>query len=465
MFIVHNIFYFFFFIVIGVIYFASLGWLLVVLLLKKHILFIDLERDLFSQFALSLLCGILINFSSILIFQSFKISIVISSSLAFLGLILFLKNNLISNINIKICVNRTVKLLGVLCISFLIISPIIIEPLKEWDVRTYWFFHAKMMYYAGSLGLSAGWLHPSVGSTHIDYPNIIPSLAAQINYYFGFWNEYLPKMSIYYFYFPILFWLFSFAKKNFGFIFLLLIFPFGFYPHIWDGMMDGILAIYFCISILLFFRYLANERYIDLVSSIICLLLLPNIKNEGYLLLITGLAGFSTSLLINKKYKKLFFRNYGWLEIVPLIMVFSPTLLWVVYKQVWNISNDLQIGTLTSIQRIIIRLIDGSLLNILSSSYTQLSFLLIFASLSIAILFLVRRSFSISIYPIIVMIIIYFIGLTTIYLLTPLDLTWHLEYSIDRTLLPIRGCLLLIVYFVIDNLGKTEKQFQQEIVN
>src|SRR5258706_16435582 len=70
----------------------------------------------------------------------------------------------------------------------------------------YLVFHAKMIYTAGAFGQSTGWQNPVVAFSHPDYPNLVPTLAAQAAFVVGFWNEYIPKISLFFMLGPSIIW-------------------------------------------------------------------------------------------------------------------------------------------------------------------------------------------------------------------------------------------------------------------
>jgi hypothetical protein len=73
-------------------------------------------------------------------------------------------------------------------------AAIILDPLTDWDARSIWFFHGKMIFYGGGLTRETGLDLPGV--PHARYPMLVPGLAGQIAGVVGFWNEYLPKFSL-----------------------------------------------------------------------------------------------------------------------------------------------------------------------------------------------------------------------------------------------------------------------------
>ncbi len=71
---------------------------------------------------------------------------------------------------------------------------ILLDPLQDWDARSIWFFHGKMIFYSGGLTTATGL--DLAGVPHPNYPKLVPALAGQIAAVIGFWNEYLPKLSL-----------------------------------------------------------------------------------------------------------------------------------------------------------------------------------------------------------------------------------------------------------------------------
>jgi len=155
---------------------------------------------------------------------------------------------------------------------------------------------------------------PSIGFSHLDYPNLVPTLAAQFAFIMGFWNEYLPKISLFFILVPAVIFIFSFERRSFSFIALLITSLFTMNPWIWNGYMDGYLAIYFALSMLLFGRYLDTGKIQDLLSSILCLFLLLYLKNEGALAVIAGACSMIVVSLVRKNsisLKEFFRKNWG----------------------------------------------------------------------------------------------------------------------------------------------------------
>jgi hypothetical protein len=406
-----------------------------------------------EKFPLILTTGLLVNHLILLLSQSLKLSLLLGVIICGCGLALFIMRR-----KKEIIFDRHrdwFPILAIVIILMLYYFTILHDPLEDWDARSIWFFHAKMIWSAESINLNAGWNHPSVQFSHVDYPILIPTLAAQLSYVLGYWNEYAPKFSLFLLLIPAIFWIFSFYSRRFSFLFLALVFPFGLKSHLWNGSMDGYIAFYSAISLLLLGRYFQERRLIDLMSAMSCLALLSNIKNEGILIglvvivsiAITGILSTTFKLIEFKKFFSLY--RVGWLAII-----ITPCILWsVFYKYKWHLVNDLQIGTSQAFFRIINRFSDGVSFPLIlkrtilhDESAVWLALITFIASF---ILLKVLKQHAISWIPALITAIVYYGCLVIIYLMTPSDLNWHLSTSVQRVMLTVSSCMIAGTFFVL----------------
>jgi hypothetical protein len=438
---------------LGFLYFIGLGWLIMELLFHQDSICGHENILLLRKIPLGITLGLIANYGVSLLFQSLSTGLTIGATISIVGIWRFLSSCLRS---IKCNKESSNKWVGIIFICLLYISPILLNPLYEWDARSIWFFHAKMISSAGSFGPSAGWQHPSVFFSHVDYPNLVPGMAAQATHILGYWNEYIPKISLVFMLVPAVMWLFNFACKSFSFVYLLLLFPFSLSGLIWNGYMDGYLSIYLLISMLLFGRYIQHNELIDLISGMICLILLLYLKNEGQLAVLVGtIALVFVDFLLKKD-------GHGGIKFCILnrrcalvgAIVLLPFVVWNIYKMNYGLSNDLQINTVQSVNRAIERLNDNAYSLIINNTYNQIeSSLLLFGLLYFALI-AQKQSVSKATIPALMVAAIYFIGMNVVYLLTPHDLKWHLNKSVDRTMLPVAGCIFVACYFILDVLEK-----------
>ena len=447
---VSNLLLIFLLLIITSLYLFGVGYIFTKLVFAKN----DSEEnkeDWLNSLAFTFLSGILMNYLLILIFQSLKTSFFIGSIISFFGY-LFLINKLFkTKTKPKIERSGIYKLVGSLFILFLFFSPILAEPLADWDARSIWFFHAKMIFSSGTIGESAGWTHASVGFSHPDYPKLVPALAGQINYIVGFWNEFLPKISILILFIPTTIWIMTFAKNSLSFLFLVITIPLGFYPWIWNGYMDGLLAVYVSIALLLMGRYFHKSQKFDLISVFLILFVIINLKNEGILASIAIIFTFLIIHIIMIKIGPLkdYFsitKRYFLFSLISLL----PFFIWNFYKSQWGLTNDLEIGLSQTIQNIFNRLQDGSYITILSRSFSEMSSWLLILGLLLITSVIRSKTPDKAVFFSLLSTLIIFIGIFSVYLFTPNDLVWHLDTSISRTMLPINGGIIVASYYLIE---------------
>src|SRR2546429_3772578 len=246
--------------------------------------FVRGRGGLFEQVALSMTAGMLINFCLMLTGLTMTRVFIAGIVLASYG---------VWRIGADLRIGSTHKtgpsmttVFSVCCIAYILAVyylKVFSEPLEHWDARSIWFLHAKMIWIKGALTRSAGWSHPSLAFSHPDYPKLVPAIAAQLGYVKGYWNDFFPKGSLVVMLVPLTLWVFSFCQKRLSFILLVLMFFFSLDGWLSNGYMDGYLALYCGMALLLFGRYLSERRDTDLYSGMCALGIAANLKNEGLL--------------------------------------------------------------------------------------------------------------------------------------------------------------------------------------
>lgn len=449
----HNLIKLLILIIGGIVYFFGLGWWFVVPLLTRKLLPRNINPNIFFEMLpLFLVAGMITNYGLVLVIQSLKISLVIGIFIAMAGLGIFIYSTIKGYISWKKLSfqNANWFLIG-LFISILYFAAILFIPLQDWDSRSIWFFHAKMIYIAGSVGLAAGWQHTSVLFSHVDYPMLVPVMAAQVAYLNGFWNEFLPKISIIFLFLPAILWLFSFARASISFLFLVLIFPFSLQLWMWNGYLDGYLAMFFGMALLLFYRFHNRLSLYDLYGSLLILIFILYFKNEGILAFLAGFLSISIYCfwIFRKKTINLFLEILLKKKAVYFILLFLPFITWFVYRQLWGLQNDLHIATAESFVRISERLGNGSLITIIENSIPYLYISIIIVSYLIFALWFSNRLSIKKVSLFIIAGVIYLSGMITIYLLSPNEINWYLNTSIERTMLSVNACLLMLSYVLL----------------
>lgn len=416
------------------------------------------ESHQLQLLACLLVFGIEINHSIVLFLADLRYSLIVGVVLSMFGLICFV--GALIHKNKPVIEPNMVALVFVLCIFSLF--TVLVEPLNGWDARSIWFFHAKMIYYNGSVNAGGHWSLPSIGFSHPDYPEMIPILAAQIAYVAGYWNEYLPKMGLAVLLVPVILCLVSVLSEKWWHL-LFLVVPLLFtWEWLKNGYMDGYLALYAGLATFYWGRWLDKRNRLDLISGILFISIVLGLKNEGqlYFLIVAIL------LIVFLFFKRagLSIKNFTRdTENITLFLIsISGLILWERKKQIFSLKNDLQLG-LNSLDIISVRLTDGSLPVILKYLYVMDNVNLSFGVFLLSLVFSLRAGSpptTGSIFCFLVA-ICYFFGIVLIYLATPYDLiSFHLPTG-NRTMLPVHIILLgasISLYFsrknkmsIIDN--------------
>jgi hypothetical protein len=437
----------------GMAYLAGLGWLAAGPLLHGSLDRPKRELPLLQALPLVLLSGLIANYGLILFVHSLRRSLLIGGVLAAVGLAYFglhLSRRPRPGRSPSAWVGPWS---GAAALGLIFLVTILGEPLRDWDARSIWFFHAKMMYSAGGIGLSSGWQHPSVLFSHADYPKLVSALAAQLAYTAGVWNEYLPKTALFFVLAPASLWLFTFSRRTFSFFILLLLIPFSFHRWLWNGYMDGLLALYFSVALLLFGRYLRAARRTDLIASIGCLIFLVYLKNEGIMAALIGLNVLFVASFFMKKpapaQKNWAAIFHGYLTALAALV---PLFLWTYFKYQWRLTSDLGLGSIQSFAAAAQRLQDGSVLLIFRHTFSQLEGALLLVGLLFFASIAWKKGIVKESIPAFLAAGLYLLGLIGVYLMTPNDLTWQLQTTGERTMLVVNGAIFAGSYFILDAL-------------
>jgi hypothetical protein len=443
--------------VLGPVFIVGQGWLIVGPVLHGSLTSRRSGTSFSEEIPLLLTVGLIVNYGILLDLQFLSLSLICGLlaggiGLACLSVSLF-RNPVVLNSNAS-QISRAVGAAGY-CLLF--VPRIIAEPLLAWDARSIWFFHAKMIYSAGALSRSTGLQHASAAFSFSYYPSLVPALAGQVAYLLGFWNEYVPKLSLLFLLLAPMAWLFSFARRSLTSLFLFLTVPFLFSTQMWNGYMDGYLALYFLVGALLLGRYIQERHFLDLISSLCCLLLLLYFKNEGVIAVLAGLCLAILAGLARRKLRFSFPRfSLIWRYIVLCLVLLVPFLTWERYKRLWGLRNPYGFAANEPLQHIYARLGDGSLRHILANMWGQTAIpLAILGLLLVTALAWKVPAFTKESLAVLLITGFYCLGLIGIYLLTPYDLPLQLQYSIARTMLVVSAGIFVASYFTLNRIEKS----------
>ena len=330
-------------------------------------------------------------------------------------------------------------------ILFLLLIICLGSPTTPTDSRNVFLFSSKILFYESDL-----YFRLNSGNQIIDYftdlvyskPKLAIALSATFSNLLGHWNEIYPKSTNLIIILPAILLLISFFKDKIFvlmWIFLMLFFSGRLFIN---GLMDGIISLYFVASILIIYKIINSrddgKKLLLYLSLLICFSILSLTKNEGgVMVLVIFFSSFVLDLINRRKINlKLFLTTF-----VSLI----PISLW----KFMFIKGDVKMEFLHN-DNLINKLIDritnfDDLLNITS-------FFLLNEKLLISLLmfsFIAYKFFNKNkqlVLLISFIFLLYFSILIFAILLTPHTVLIQLEHSSARIIIPI---VLMFSYFSI----------------
>ena len=343
---------------------VAIGYLLSVLVLRRH----DWVKSLFGCFCIGLLfpyAWVLAQLPISALTYVFVAAVVVAASVAFRRS--YPRNALgIWGRSWPFYALSVLFIVFAFVASRAILDRLFYEPVYQWDARAMWYLRAKQLFYANGFSADSGQYNPrSEWNPHPEYPLLMPTLGAYISRYVGFWNNYIPKMNLLVLFIGLIIALLSARAIHWVWkcaAFILLV---GFNPYMMSigynpllltiGYVDGWLAIYasLCLFFLLLFIQFRQKEY--LFNAVAAALLLPNLKNEGMLLvgLILGAYAFWTGLLYIRQRRQLVYMAKRWLRFWPIVIWGAiPLVMWGYYKAKWGFhATDYNFNQLTDTGR------------------------------------------------------------------------------------------------------------------
>lgn len=435
--------------VIIALYAFGLGWLVLRFLgLRERPLLT--YQDFTRQTATVLAAGILLNYIIVLVVKHIQTSLILGSVLAIAGVLLALtvdRRLLFANIHLRR--SDWARTGFALLMALLLFVPILSLPLYDWDARSIWFFHGKMIYYAGTLGPEAGWNIQTAQFSHVDYPKLVPVMAAQLTIAAGYWNESLPKASLALLLIPALLLLSAEIKRDLPSLFLILMLVFVNDDELWNGYMDGYLALFTGLALLAFARFMATKEHPDLLMFLAFAGILPALKNEGIVAALI-LVGLAVVIFLFGRLRTVLTRRQ-WLAagVLLLLVVVLPTLLWQIDRTQMGLKNDLALGSQSSMARLTERLSDGTGWFIFKSVLEQIDVSLFVLTLLLVYGIYSRKALEVPATYAILSGIAYLAGMILVYFMTPHDVGWHIGSSVNRTMLTVNTCFFIAGYLMM----------------
>ncbi|MCO5142343.1 MAG: hypothetical protein M9962_04540 [Oligoflexia bacterium] len=398
---------------------------------------------LWSDLGIIILSGALfINVHDILIknWNDLHLILPIASLSGWIGFIFYVRKksiNLLKAIN-KIPIYSFIFFSLLSSVYFL---KIITDPIWSFDARSIWFFSAKIIYFSNGLGDLNTWAIPNAHFYHFDYPKLIPILAARTAQSVGFWNEYLPKISLAVLLIPSISFLLEFKARPWNTVMLIILLLGIPGSHLWTGYMDGYIGLYASLGVLFWLHSKNTNSIRHIAVSILSFTTLAALKQEGLFFLIVF---FIATIIWEIKIG--LFRSFK--KNIFLLVAIIPAALWIISRTKLGIHPD--------------DFITGSLGRFISRVYSQEFYNNILMNLifetgisraAIPLLFSFTYAYFRKVKPIelpwlpILTGIGYAIFIVFVYLITPFELNYHVYSSITRISLPV--VMMLVISSVL----------------
>tara|TARA_Y100000816_G_C26095970_1_gene580033 strand:- start:37 stop:1221 length:1185 start_codon:yes stop_codon:yes gene_type:complete len=371
---------------------------------------------------ISLFLSALIILNYIVMFINYNklFSVIIVSLYLFLLLFFFLLK-----IKDSITFKLTLVILGIIAAG---------SPPIDWDSWAIWLFHAKRIFIEENFFITLN----NYTTLHNSYPLIVPSFMVSFSNFIQGWNLILPKFSIFLLYIPPLIYANAILNKKFTLI-LLISTVLVFNKFLFNGYIDGLVAIYFSLSV-----YLLNELFfekkkddIDYLILYCFLIILSLLKNEGFVLVLIILSLIPIKNFIDKKLI---------IEIDRKFFLYMSVLPYISWKLI-SIINGVEIDVINGVnfERINnVHIIIESFFKIFKSLLLNYQFFISFSILLLSFYFCkYKKLLNITLYCV----LIYTIVLICVYAVTPYDLEWHLNTSSGRVMMSLHYIMILSSIF------------------
>ena len=224
-------------------------------------------------------------------------------------------------------------LLALLVLALALVT-VVMNPLEDWDGRSIWFFHAKMIFFGGGLRPEVGLAAIPVAQPH--YPLLLPGLAAQVGAVVGYWNEYLPKFALILLMPVPLLALLSLARTpgtmavaTIG----MLAIP---EKYLGNGSMDGFLALYGMAAGLFLADWLEGGGEMALLAALGALGVCLGLKQDGQ---VVALA-LALSFLLLRAMGRIKLPAVSRRSLALVLLPFAGYLAWQVLLRLWGLHNS-----------------------------------------------------------------------------------------------------------------------------
>ncbi len=310
----------------------------------------------------------------------------------------------------------------------------------KWDAWAFWNTHAKFL-------ASDNWhelFNPHIDHVHSDYPLMLPATIA------GFWKlsdsytSFVPILFSFVVFYLLLWSLYSFINNRLLAISIIiyLISNYLFYKEIFSQYADGLLALYYLISVASFY-YLKDKNYKLMFVTGFLVFSSMWVKNEGIAFAIV----FSVVSYLS------FFRDYHQKFKYFIYGGLFPIVISLSFKLLIATNNDIT----SSLNRTIIQVFDMNRLKTILVFLLKTIYELFPVILIVIILYIYKLGLKLK-YKTGFIILLGTLGVYIfIYMVTPNDLNWHLSTSASRLILQL---LPLFLFLILNSFSATTKDYK-----
>ena len=321
---------------------------------------------------------------------------------------------------------RRVDIWATLVIFIFLSALLVSSPQMGWDAKSIWFLQYKQVFFAKSVGLSAGWALPELRFSHSDYPKLHALLGAHWLETTGMgWSDQRAKFSL--IMLMGLMWAANLVLARGGNLILFWLVLSGVPGEkLFSGYMDVWCAGFAALGAVGVYLGGCERSQEKVFLGWALLVLAAQIKNEGIL----SLAACFLVFLISRQ-------SLGLESLRAKGFLIASALAWPVIRFSWGLSNDLSLGSFQYFRMVLVRALDLESWNlILKSALWGPSFTGVLGVVAAVVSWIIsKRSGSREFLQLCLAGWVYWVAMILVYLGTPHDLLWHLGTSASRVFL------------------------------
>lgn len=337
---------------------------------------------------------------------------------------------------------------------------IFLVPTGDWDAQASWFFRGHVFANEGGFYPRDWWTTRPYEFARWEYPPAFPVWVGQVEWALRpLIPVATPKIMVGVLFLVSFVSLLRARREGWGWIWLMISIFCGLHRYLWNGYMDGYLAIFYGLGLLSIERWRRNGPPEGLVTALAVIAWLPLLKDEGLVLSATLIL-----FLLWANAKAIFFQLPLRREMLFWTAIgFVPFALWAFYRKHFSLSSWLtsEGAWETALSRVHEGWASKIATRLLWDSWVVRGWLLV--AVLFAVSALRKRARPADLGPILIS-LIYFAALWVVYLITPIGPDRQLSLTQDRVVFPIRVAAFIGLLLVAESLlAPKEKEVRREM--